>query len=82
MHLLTDVKPELVWQATDEDIEAGHVGAMIVLECFLNLEVELIVDLVFHLEIIQLEKLLLQGSLGAIIVCDQSTKGTGNQVKR
>ena len=55
---------------------------MIELEGFLDVTVEFWINFVLHPQIVELKKLFLQSGLRAIVVSDQGTKGTRNEVER
>ena len=59
MDLFTDVEAEFVGQTSDEKVEARLVSTVIILQGFLYLKIQLVIDLVLEFQIIKLKHLLL-----------------------
>ena len=63
MDLLRNLQSEVRWQLIDEHVEPGHIQTVVILQRFLDLEVELVCDSVLGSEIVEKEKLFLQSCL-------------------
>ena len=81
MDFFRDLESQVHGQLVDEHVQSRHVETVVILEGLLDVEIELICDLVLGLHVVQEKKFFLQSSLWAIIVSDQSTQRTRDQVE-
>lgn len=81
MDFFGDLESQIHGQLVYEHVQSRHVETVVILEGLLDVEVELIRDLVLRLHVVQEKKFFLQGGLRAIIISDQSTQSTRDQVE-